>query len=122
MGASEAMLAAFVRTHLRKEVMLSTKFTPQIAVESADPVADMCAASLERFGTDYIDLYWIHNPHDVEKWTPHLIPLLQSGKVRRVGVSNHNLAWCLASGVGGVGDIEGKPVLKDVYTLGASIS
>ena len=28
---------------------------------------------------------------DVERWTPGLIPLLQSGKVKRVGVSNHNI-------------------------------
>jgi aryl-alcohol dehydrogenase-like predicted oxidoreductase len=91
MGASEDMLATFVKAHPREEVILSTKFTPQITTESADPVADMCASSLERFGTDYIDIYWIHNPQDVKKWTPHLIPLLQSGKARRVGVSNHNL-------------------------------
>ena len=37
-------------------------------------------------------MYWIHNPMDVERWTPGLIPLLQSGKVKRVGVSNHNIA------------------------------
>lgn len=48
--------------------------------------------SLARLGTDYIDLYWIHNPADVARWTPHLIPLLTSGKVRHVGVSNHNLS------------------------------
>lgn len=51
----------------------------------------MCDSSLERLGTDYIDIYWIHNPADVEKWTPYLIPLMKSGKVKRVGVSNHNL-------------------------------
>ena len=28
---------------------------------------------------------------DVERWTPGLIPLLQSGKVKRMGVSNHNI-------------------------------
>src|SRR3712207_2441720 len=28
---------------------------------------------------------------DVERWTPELIPLLKSGKVKRIGVSNHNL-------------------------------
>ncbi|MGH7122255.1 MAG: aldo/keto reductase, partial [Acetobacteraceae bacterium] len=33
----------------------------------------------------------IHNPADVARWTPHLIPLLKSGKVKHVGVSNHNL-------------------------------
>ena len=28
----------------------------------------------------------------MERWTPYLIPLVKSGKVRHVGVSNHNLA------------------------------
>ncbi|MCC5020044.1 aldo/keto reductase [Escherichia coli] len=60
--------------------------------QSAQPVSDMLEASLGRLGVDAIDIYWIHNPLDVEKWTPGLIPLLQSGKVKRVGVSNHNLA------------------------------
>lgn len=91
MGSSEGILGAFVKGVPRQEVILSTKFTPQIADEAADPMADMLAASLERLGTDYIDLYWIHNPADVEKWTPFLVPLVKSGKVKRLGVSNHNL-------------------------------
>ena len=92
MGASEDILGAFARTYPREEVLLSTKFTPQIAGDGMDPVADMCEASLERLGADYIDIYWIHNPADVERWTPGLISLVKSGKVRQVGVSNHNLA------------------------------
>ena len=28
----------------------------------------------------------------MERWTPHLIPLLKRGKVKHVGVSNHNLS------------------------------
>lgn len=52
----------------------------------------MADASIERMGCDYIDVYWIHNSMDVERWTPGLIPLLKSGKVKRVGVSNHNIA------------------------------
>ena len=51
----------------------------------------MLARSLDRLGTDYVDLYWIHNPADVARWTPLLIPLLQSGRIKHVGVSNHNL-------------------------------
>ncbi len=39
-----------------------------------------------------IDIYWIHNPMDVEKYTPMLIPLAKNGQIRRIGVSNHNLA------------------------------
>lgn len=92
MGASETLLSTFTKNCKREDVLISTKFTPQIACESANPVADMLAGSLERFATDYIDIYWIHNPADVERWTPYLIDLVKSGKVKRVGVSNHNLA------------------------------
>lgn len=93
MGASETILASFTRERRRDEVLISTKFTPQIAdLSAADPVAAMCESSLSRFGTDHIDMYWIHNPADVERWTPRLIPLVKSGKIRRVGASNHNLA------------------------------
>ncbi len=92
MGASEDILGAFARTCPQENIILSTKFTPQIAGQGADPVEDMCLASMKRLGTDFIDIYWIHNPADVEKWTPGLISLVKSGKVGQVGVSNHNLA------------------------------
>ena len=92
MGASETVLSTFTKNCKREQVFISTKFTPQIADESAEnPVAAMLESSLQRFGTDYIDMYWIHNPADVERWTPYLIDLVKSGKVKRVGVSNHNL-------------------------------
>lgn len=82
MGSSETALGALVRQFPRENIILSTKFTPQIAdKQSAQPVSDMLEASLGRLGVDAIDIYWIHNPLDVEKWTPGLIPLLQSGKV-----------------------------------------
>lgn len=92
MGASEDILGQLANKYPREDVIISTKFTPQIAGNEADPVEAMCDSSLKRFGTDYIDIYWIHNPADVEKWTPYLIPLVKSGKVKSVGVSNHNLA------------------------------
>lgn len=92
MGASETLLSTFTKKCNREDVLISTKFTPQIAGDSENPVLDMLSGSLERFATDYIDIYWIHNPADVEKWTPYLISLVKSGKVKRVGVSNHNLA------------------------------
>ncbi|WP_194892571.1 aldo/keto reductase [Catenulispora pinisilvae] len=91
MGHSETVLAQALRGHARGEYQLSTKFTPQIAGDGDDPVADMLEQSLDRLGTDYVDLYWIHNPADVARWTPLLIPLLRSGRIRHVGVSNHNM-------------------------------
>ncbi|MBP2199002.1 aldo/keto reductase [Pantoea cypripedii] len=92
MGSSEKALGNFVKTYPREDIILSTKFTPQIAdATSTEPVADMLDKSLERLNVKNVDIYWIHNPSDVEKWTPALIPLLKSGQIKQVGVSNHSL-------------------------------
>jgi aryl-alcohol dehydrogenase-like predicted oxidoreductase len=92
MGESEKILGSFIAGEKRENVEVSTKFTPQLAEIYGNSVEKMAQASMERMGIDYIDIYWIHNPMDVERWTPGLIPLLQSGKVKRVGMSNHNIA------------------------------
>lgn len=91
MGRAETVLAQALAGYQRGAYQLSTKFTPQVAANSENPVADMLDQSLDRMGTDYVDLYWIHNPADVERWTPLLIPLLESGKIKHVGVSNHDM-------------------------------
>ena len=75
----------------RNSVILSTKFTPQIAGSSPDAMQEMIDGSKERLHTDVIDVYWIHNPMDIEKWTPDLIPLAKNGQIKTIGVSNHNL-------------------------------
>ena len=92
MGESERILGTLAKGVERKNVQISTKFTPQIAEMYDNNVEKMADPSIKRMGCDYIDVYWIHNPMDVERWTPGLIPLLKSGKVKRVGVSNHNIA------------------------------
>ncbi|MFJ5162360.1 aldo/keto reductase [Pantoea sp. NPDC088449] len=92
MGSSENALGKLIHGYPREDLILSTKFTPNIADEqAAHPVSAMLEESLKRLGVNNIDIYWIHSPKDVEKWTPGLIPLLQTGKVKSVGVSNHNL-------------------------------
>jgi aryl-alcohol dehydrogenase-like predicted oxidoreductase len=91
MGRAETVLGGVMKRFARSDYQLSTKFTPQAAGAGDNPVADMLEQSLARLGTDHIDLYWIHNPADVARWTPHLIPLLESGKIKHVGVSNHRL-------------------------------
>lgn len=90
-GSSERILGNFVKK-CNKKVIISTKFTPQIASNSPEAMQEMIDGSKQRLHTDVIDIYWIHNPMDVEKWTPELIPLARSGQIRKIGVSNHNLA------------------------------
>ncbi|WP_125768710.1 aldo/keto reductase [Lapidilactobacillus wuchangensis] len=91
-GASELILGNLMKETPRDQLYISTKFTPRMADDRPNPVEDMLIGSLERLKTDYVDLYWIHNDTDVEKWTPMLIPLVKSGRVKRVGVSNHTLS------------------------------
>ena len=91
-GSSEKILGDFVKTVKREDILISTKFTPQIASDSPDAMQEMLDGSKERLHTDVIDIYWIHNPFDVEKWTPKLIPLAKSGQIKSIGVSNHDLA------------------------------
>lgn len=91
MGASETILGEFVDDCDRDDLYISTKFTPQIAKDVEHPTETMMDESLKCLHTDYVDLYWIHNPADVERWTKEIIPVVKSGKARAVGVSNHNL-------------------------------
>lgn len=90
-GESEKILGGFVNEAGRESVIVSTKFTPQMAAMYDDSVEKMCDASLKRMGLDYIDIYWIHNPIGAPEYTKQLVTLLESGKVKTVGVSNHNL-------------------------------
>lgn len=91
-GTSESILGNFLKDVRREDVILSTKFTPQIAGDTPDAMQEMLDGSKERLHTEVIDIYWIHNPFDVERWTPDLIPLAKSGQIKAIGVSNHNLA------------------------------
>lgn len=92
MGTSENILGELTKDTPREELLLSTKFTPKIEDGTVQAMQNMLDGSKERLHTDVIDIYWIHNPMDVEKYTPMLIPLAQSGQIREIGVSNHSLA------------------------------
>lgn len=91
-GSSERILGHFIKDVPREQLIISTKFTPQIAGDSPDAMQEMLNGSKARLHTDSIDVYWIHNPFDVEKWTPKLVPLAKSGQIQSIGLSNHNLS------------------------------
>ena len=92
MGQSEKVLGEFIKNYDRKDLIISDKFTPQCDDGTLETMKNMLDNSMRILGTDYIDIYWIHNPMDVEKYTPMIAPLYKSGLIKSVGVSNHNLA------------------------------
>ena len=92
MGTSEKVLGEFLRTVPRDSYLISDKFTPQCAdpnVENA--VIGLYETSAKLLGIDYMDVYWIHNPVGAPEWTRKLITLAKTGKIGRIGLSNHNL-------------------------------
>lgn len=91
MGASEKILGEFIKDINKDNVIISTKFTPQLATDSPNTMEETFEVNLKNLGVDYIDIYWIHNPADVKKWTEKIIPLAKSGKIGMLGLSNHSL-------------------------------
>ncbi len=88
----------------RDKVVIASKFT--FGMHPGDPngggngrkhMIEAVNGSLRRLGTDYIDLYWVHNwdtMTPVEEVMSSLNQLVQSGKVRYIGLSNPP-AWYL---------------------------
>lgn len=97
-GSSERFLGAALKGR-RDEVVLATKFGMRMSEheDSFGPrgsrryVRHAVEASLNRLGTDWIDLYQYHEPDGVtpiEETVAALEELVQEGKVRHIGCSN----------------------------------
>jgi diketogulonate reductase-like aldo/keto reductase len=71
----------------REEVYVTTKFFPG----NDDPVAEV-ERSLERLGTDYVDLYLIHWPQGGPTWAwPGMQRAKEAGHARSIGISNFDV-------------------------------
>jgi diketogulonate reductase-like aldo/keto reductase len=89
-GASERLVGRAIGAR-RDEVFLVSKVLPGHATRSG--VAAACAASLERLGTDHLDLYLLHWRGSVPlQETLHgFADLLRAGAIRHWGVSNFDV-------------------------------
>lgn len=97
-AASERALGEGIRGTPRDTLFLVSKFcTPDGHLASDTPVADVVAAvdaSLQRLGTDYLDLVHIHAVNSLDRLMAPTIHeafdrLRAAGKVRFLGVSSH---------------------------------
>jgi len=109
-GSSEKLVGEFVAGH-RDEVVIATKYTNSVSGLSGRPGTDANSggnqrknmiqaveASLQRLGTDYIDLYWQHvwdQMTPVEEVMRAFDDLVRAGKVLYVGISDAP-AWVVA--------------------------
>ncbi|CAO3697134.1 unnamed protein product [Umbelopsis ramanniana] len=138
-GYSERLIGKTIKDR-RKDVFLATKFAFDIKKGGVNGtpeyVRSACAASLERLGTDYIDLYYMHRIDPkvpIEETVQAMAKLVEEGKVKYLGLSEcsadtlrrahkvHPITavqieyspWTL--------DIETNDVLKTCRELGVSI-
>ena len=98
--ASERFLGEAIKG-MRDQVLIATKIGnpmgpgPNQTGASRHWIMQGIDASLHALGTDYVDLYQIHNPDPntpLEETLRALDDLVRSGKVRYVGCSNYS-AW-----------------------------
>ncbi|GAA1756703.1 aldo/keto reductase [Rothia terrae] len=109
-GVSETMFGKALKTldsSVRDDIVLVTKFGMDMdGANGADYgvrgsrryIMRAVEASLQRLGTDHIDLYFHHTPDTltpVEETLSALNTLIEQGKVRYIGNSNHS-GWQIA--------------------------
>jgi len=96
---NEEQLGNFLKTLPRDSFTVATKFFPGVHEGKCDQetVSAAVDASLSRLGLEYVDLYYCHRPpptiEQAEEWMRSVKTLVESGKVRHVGLSEYGADW-----------------------------
>ena len=107
-GSTELLLGKALAEADRSSLFITSKFYPFNASKQA--MMNSCEDSLERMGTDYIDLYLLHWPGATafEETLEGAHQLLEQGKIRAFGVSNfgfHELGDLIDAGLSDLIDV-----------------
>lgn len=90
---NEQDIGLFLKKHKREEFFITTKLWNS----DQDSVLEAINGSLERLGTDYVDLYLIHwpvnfnGPFNLKNVWTEMEKLVDLGKAKSIGVSNFGL-------------------------------
>lgn len=105
-GESETIIGQWLKADAsrREKIVLITKVGAPLGPDrsglSAKRIISAAEDSLRRLQTDHIDLYFSHYPDDqtpVEETLRAYETLIQQGKVRAIGASNHSTAQLRAA-------------------------
>jgi myo-inositol catabolism protein IolS len=92
-GHSEEVISRALEGYRREDIIIATKVAPPHFRK--DDVINSCDRSLRRLNTSYIDLYQLHWPDSsvpIKETISAMEKLVDSGKVRYIGVCNYPLA------------------------------
>ncbi len=125
-GRSEELIGQALKGK-RSQVIIATKFGHRVTVSPSEQggsrgyIMKAAEASLRRLNTDYIDLYYIHQPDSetpIEETLRALDDLVRTGKVRYIGCSNF-AAWQLgdAQWTSRINNLESFVAVQSCYNL-----
>ena len=89
LGKAQKMIGKFGT----ENIIISAKYTPFSGYKK-NCVRKSLEKDLEDFKRDYIDIYWLHLPTDIELHMREIVELYREGKIRYIGVSNFTLDEC----------------------------
>ncbi len=92
LGKAQKMIGEFGT----EDIFLSAKYTPFTHYKPGC-VRKSLEKDLKDFKREYVDIYWLHLPTDVEEHLKEIIELYKEGKIRHIGVSNFTLEECKLS-------------------------
>ena len=90
LGKAQKMIGRFGTDN----IILSAKYTPTGHYKK-NCVRRSLEKDLADFRRDYIDIYWLHLPTDIELHLNEMIELYNEGKIRNIGISNFDLNECI---------------------------
>jgi len=104
-GTSERMLGSFISQD-REQIVLASKYSlntgkddPNAGGNHRKNLVQSLEASLERLGTDYIDLFWVHawdGSTEIGEVMRALDDQVRRGKILHIGISNAP-AWLISA-------------------------
>lgn len=121
LGHSEELVGEVMKEYDRDKIVLATKGAQdfssgeQVIDNRPEFLTEQVNKSLERLGTDYIDIFYIHFPdHDTPKAEAvgALQKLKEAGKIRAIGISNFSLDQIKEANADGYVD-----VVEDEFSL-----
>ena len=93
LGKAQKMFGEFAAETGGAELIISAKYTPFTHYKK-NCVRRSLEKDLADFRRNYVDIYWLHLPTDIEQHLAEIIELYNEGKIRRIGISNFDLAEC----------------------------
>lgn len=89
LGKAQKMIGEFGT----ENIILSAKYTPFSSYKKGC-VRKSLEKDLQDFKREYVDIYWLHLPTNIEDHLKEIIELYHEGKIRYIGVSNFTLDEC----------------------------